>query len=73
MNASPPGTLRAIRQLRGLSYEQLAELAGVHPDSVRRLELGRTVRGRRETRAAIADALGVNANDLFDGDVHAGA
>jgi transcriptional regulator with XRE-family HTH domain len=60
----PPGTLRAYRLLSGLSREALAELAHVHPDTVRRLELARSS-GTPESRAAIAAALDADPDVLF--------
>jgi transcriptional regulator with XRE-family HTH domain len=56
--------VRELRQARGISQEQLAELAGLHRTYVSSLE-----RGQRnvslENIHALARALGVAARELF--------
>ncbi len=65
--AEPGGgtPLRRLRRARGLSQRRLATAAGVSVSTVNRLELDRRAVPSAATRAAIADALGVNACDVF--------
>jgi transcriptional regulator with XRE-family HTH domain len=65
--AEPPGVLRSYRLLAGYSRELLAGDAHVHPDTIRRLEDGRS-RGTAATRAAIAAELKADPAYLFRGD-----
>jgi transcriptional regulator with XRE-family HTH domain len=61
-----PGLARAIAQLRkerGLTQEQLAELAQQHPTRISHLESGR-VNPRWGVVRRIASALGVSMKDL---------
>lgn len=51
------------RQLAGLSCEQLAMLAGISPETVRRAEKGKSKPSARVTKA-LADALGRKVEDL---------
>lgn len=59
------GRLRDIRRKRGLSQEELAELAGVD-----RTYVGGVERGERNLSVLnvkkLSDALGINVKDLFD-------
>ena len=59
------GRLRTLRHERGLSQEALAELAGVHRNSIANLESGK-FGPRMETMARVADALEVPLATLFD-------
>ncbi|UWZ37979.1 helix-turn-helix transcriptional regulator [Dactylosporangium roseum] len=56
--------VRNLRQARGLSQEELAELAGVHRTYMSSLERGQRNVGL-DNILAIAAALGVPAADLF--------
>jgi transcriptional regulator with XRE-family HTH domain len=58
--------VRDLRQARGLSQEELAELAGVHRTYVSSLERGQRNVGL-DNILAIATALGVPASELFTG------
>ena len=57
--------VRSLRQRKGLSQEELADLAGVH-----RTYLGGIERGERNPAlkniAALAEALDVSLTDLFN-------
>jgi len=59
--------VRALRQRKGLSQEELAQIAGID-----RTYIGGVERGERNLSLLnlkrLADALGVNAKDLFDDD-----
>jgi transcriptional regulator with XRE-family HTH domain len=59
--------LRKIRHNKGLSQEELAELAGID-----RTYVGGVERGERNLSLLnvkrISDALGINVKDLFDND-----
>ncbi|MFQ4138026.1 helix-turn-helix domain-containing protein [Nodosilinea sp. PGN35] len=59
--------LREIRHKKGLSQEELAELAGID-----RTYVGGVERGERNLSLLnvkrISDALGINVKDLFDND-----
>lgn len=57
-------TIRALRETRGLTQEELAREAGVTTATVYRVESGRTDPSER-TRCRIADVLGVPAEELF--------
>jgi len=57
--------VRALRKMQGLSQEMLAELSGLHPVFVSRVETGK-VKGSLCTYQAIADALDVRLADLVD-------
>lgn len=58
------GRIRELRAARGLTQAALAEVIGVTPEQISRIE-----RGTREPRFAtlqrMADALGVRVADLF--------
>jgi len=56
--------VRDLRQARGMSQEQLAELAGVHRTYMSSLERGQRNVGL-DNILAIAAALGVPTSDLF--------
>jgi transcriptional regulator with XRE-family HTH domain len=57
--------VRALREARGLSQEQLAELAGVHRTYLSSLERGERNVGLDNIHA-IAQALGVPTAELFE-------
>jgi transcriptional regulator with XRE-family HTH domain len=57
--------VRSIRESRGLSQEQLAELARLHRTYVSSLERGQRNVGL-DNILALADALGVPAAGLFE-------
>lgn len=59
------GRLREIRRQKGLSQEELAELAGID-----RTYVGGVERGERNLSVLnvkrLSDALGINVKDIFD-------
>lgn len=57
--------LRAIRLMRGLSQEDLAELAGIHRTYVSSVERGERNIGL-DNVIALATALEVDPSELFD-------
>lgn len=69
--ASPPGPLRLARVTRGISQRQLARAVGVDPTALSHIEAGRR-RPEAATRRQIAEALGVEENELFPGGVNLG-
>ena len=58
--------LRSERRRAGLTQEQLAHAASVHPSEVSRLECAQRD-PRLSTIVRLADALGVPARQLVDG------
>lgn len=52
--------LRRCRQRAGMGQQALAELSGLGVRTIRDLEVGRTVRPRRESVRLLADALGLD-------------
>ncbi|NWF30876.1 helix-turn-helix transcriptional regulator [Streptomyces sp. PKU-EA00015] len=58
-----PDSLRQQRQARGLSAEELAVLAGISPETVRRAEAGTRQPGARVV-VALARALGSSVDEL---------
>jgi transcriptional regulator with XRE-family HTH domain len=54
-----------LREFRGMTQEQLAERAGVHVDTVRKLEQGRRATARITTLRALALALDVELDRLL--------
>ena len=56
--------LAEIRHDRGLSQEQVAEAAGVDPQTIQRAETGRTALSLARLRV-IAGVLGIGLQDLF--------
>jgi transcriptional regulator with XRE-family HTH domain len=59
--------LRQLREARGLSQEQAAEIMGIHPKSMPRIE-GGTANPTVATLVAAAMAYEVPLRDLFAGD-----
>ena len=57
--------IKAIRRDRGLTQDQLSELVGIGPQTMRRIENGRT-NARLEPLFHIAEHLGVSVRDLFE-------
>jgi len=62
--------LAQIRRDRGLTQEQLAELAGVDPQTIQRAENGRTALSLVRLRG-IAKVMGVGLADLFTAELEA--
>ena len=63
------GKIRTYRKLRGINRERLAEIVGISPEQLTRIELGQL--GTPYPRLAhIASLLGVRVGDLFP-DAHA--
>lgn len=58
--------LQALRQKRGLSQTQLADMADVNREQLSRIENG-VVAARLDTLYAIATALEIKVGDLFKG------
>jgi transcriptional regulator with XRE-family HTH domain len=56
--------LRELRQARGLTQRELADKSGIHRGTLQDLELSRVARPRQHIIDALADALGVEPNDL---------
>ena len=56
--------LRQLRERAGKTPEELADLAGIHPGVVRKLENGQSKFPRLDTAAKLATALGVTTNEL---------
>lgn len=65
MNKSFGHHFRRIRERAGKSPEQLGELAGVHPQIIRKLESGQSAWPRLDTAAKLAKALGLTTDDLY--------
>lgn len=59
-------SLRALRLSRGLTVEQLATKAGVHPDTLEDLEGSTGRKPRPGTMQKIAGALGVKILDVAE-------
>jgi transcriptional regulator with XRE-family HTH domain len=66
MAASIGERLRQLRSERGLTQEQLAGLASVSVDLVKKLEQGRRESARLSSLAALADSLDVPLSELTD-------
>jgi putative transcriptional regulator len=58
--------LPTLRAERRLSQRQLAELAGVRPDTVSALERGDSAGIRFDTLARLCDVLGCEPGDIFE-------
>jgi transcriptional regulator with XRE-family HTH domain len=58
--------LRRLRDVAGLSQEELAFRADIHRTQISFIESGRRM-PRLDTLVKLAGALGVTANDLIDG------
>ncbi len=59
--------LKSARERRFLSREELAEKVGSHRDHIGRLERGEVANPRMATIRNLADALGMDPNDLLAG------
>lgn len=59
--------LRIFRMSRGIKLIELAELSGVSVSFLSQIETGK-FKGTKETRAKIAEALGVSSEILFGQD-----
>jgi transcriptional regulator with XRE-family HTH domain len=62
--------LQAVREERGLSRSELAELVGLHQSNLSRIENGKQ-RPSDEMRLLIAEVLDVLVADIFDYDEQA--
>jgi len=60
--------LRRLRLGAGLTQVQLAERAGISPDTVVRWEAGRGTRPHPSALSKLARALGITPGDLLEGD-----
>ena len=58
--------VRELRYQRGMTQAQLAGRAGVGEKTLKRLELGKTETPHPETVAAVAGALGLRPEELFE-------
>lgn len=56
--------IRALRTAQGMSQERLAEVAGMSPDGLNRIERGTRV-PTLDTIVAISSALGIHPTDLL--------
>ena len=59
--------IRALRQARGLSQSQLAELCGVTKSAVSQWELGQSANIKLEVFLSLVDALGTSPHYLVFG------
>lgn len=57
--------IKEFREAKGLSQADLADILGIHWQSVHRAEVGKTTLNEVK-RASYADALGVTADELFE-------
>lgn len=57
--------LKQIRKSKGLTQDKLAEISGIHRNSIGNWERGKNLPKFEETKK-IADALGVSIQDLID-------
>jgi len=58
--------LKQVREKRFLSQRDLAQKAGVSPTTILHLETGESPNPRLSTVRRIAEALGLDPNDLVD-------
>lgn len=61
-------TLREAREAAGMTQKQLAEVSGVNPRQIRRVEIGEAEAENLTAKnlIALADALGVDPHILID-------
>lgn len=61
-------TLREAREAAGMTQKQLAEVSGVNPRQIRRVEIGEAEAGNLTAKnlLALSDALGVDPHILID-------
>jgi transcriptional regulator with XRE-family HTH domain len=64
MNTSIGDRIRSLREFRDVTQEELAERAGVHVDTIRKLEQGQRQSARINTLRALARALDVQLERL---------
>lgn len=64
LTSEPQSKLRTVRIKRGLTQIELAEQAGMHRNSIRKLENGTTREVRAEHANALAAALKTSVEDL---------
>jgi transcriptional regulator with XRE-family HTH domain len=64
--------LRRLRIEAGLSQEDLAHLAGLHPRAISDLERGLVAKPRRDTVQVLVEALGLNSEARMDFEAAAG-
>lgn len=57
--------IKKFRKKRGISQDKLSKLAGVTLHTITKIESGATPDPRIETVKKIADALGLNIDDLI--------
>ena len=67
LSACFPSRLKILREERFLTQSDLAERAGLHPRSVRELELGRRERALCKTIMLLAEALDMTFDELVNG------
>jgi len=56
--------LKDIREKRGVTQEQLADLSGVHQSVISAIERGHTLSPRLDTLKKLAGALGASVEEL---------
>lgn len=64
--------IAAVRELRDMTQQQLADKAGVNQVTIARIETAKTKHVLLETMVAIAEALGVGVDDLVGRDDQVG-
>lgn len=57
-------SLKDIRRKRGLTQEQVADLCGMHRNSIMNIENGKTSEITEENAAALSKVLGIRTEDL---------
>ena len=57
--------IRTLRNLRGLSQEKFAEIAGVHPTYISEIELGKT-NASIGVFEQVANGIGITLSELVD-------
>lgn len=58
--------LKELREKRGLTQEQLADLSGVNQSAISFIENGTTASPKLDTLQKLARALGVSLEELVD-------
>lgn len=67
MAASVGSTIKLLREQRGWTQEQFADVSGVAPETIQRIEAGKTRTPRQGTLMALAAALGTDVSKLLRG------